>query len=426
MYNELKSYANKGISPFHTPGHKGIIDPEILKLDLTELPDTGSLYGHNNIISDAEKQAADYFGAHTTCFSAGGCTLAIQAMIKLAVPQNGKLLIGRCCHQSAIHAMALLGVTPVWIYEGGDLRINSHDVEAALSADSSISAVYVTSPHYYGVISDIRAIADCCKHHGIPLLVDNAHGAHLKEFSLHPLTLGASITACSAHKTLPVLTGGAFLNIADSRYASGAKDAMKLFGSTSPSYMVMASLDRAVAGLLGNCGEYAKLSETVDFLKEKSAEKGLGIFGGAVDPVRLTIDFSAVGLTADEAYAHMRSHMVEPEYTDSRHMIFIASPRNTQLDFERLAKAIDAFPAGAPIDIRHESFIKLPSVMPLRDAVMAPDETIEAELAAGRTVSKTVSLCPPGIPIAVPGEKISADAVILIKSYGIRHINVVK
>ena len=238
--------------------------PDVWGLDLTELPDTDSLFEADGPILQAEEQAARLFHAQRTLFSAGGCTLCLQAMLRLALPQGGKILAGArdSPQYSQRHGptryCARFGFTrsrtPESAYRDASVP---HKVEKALTEQPDIKAVYLTSPDYFGVCSDIGAICRVAHAHGVPVLVDNAHGTHLgllqgvMDGVDHPLALGADLTACSAHKTLPVLTGGAFLNIGDTplakrdRYSERAKEAMALFGSTSPNYMTMASLEQA-------------------------------------------------------------------------------------------------------------------------------------------------------------------------------------
>ena len=159
-------------------------------------------------------------------------------------------------------------------------RIHSDDVEALLKQYQDVAAVYITSPDYFGVLADIKSISEVCHRYHVPLLVDNAHGSHLflTPENLHPIHLGADMTACSAHKTLPVLTGGAFLNIASDIYAANAKDAMALFGSTSPSYPIMASLDLCMQWAETKGKEaYLQLQKRVVKMKEMAAAKGIAI-----------------------------------------------------------------------------------------------------------------------------------------------------
>ena len=218
LLEALLRHREKGRVSFHTPGHKGkdsLLAPLLsLELDLTELPDTGSLYDGGDAIEQSERRAASAFGAARTLYSAGGCTLCIQTMLLLGAGPGSRVLMARNSHRSAVNAAALLDLDPVWIWpEQG--RISPQQVDAMLKNDRDIRSVYITSPDYRGILCDIPALAAVCRKYSVHLLVDNAHGSHLGAFGRHPLALGADMTADSAHKTLPVLTGGAMLHLSE-------------------------------------------------------------------------------------------------------------------------------------------------------------------------------------------------------------------
>ena len=214
LYSALVQHHRLGRSAFHTPGHSGKPISQLnhlLQLDVTELPDTDSLFEAEHAILQAERHAAQVFGTARTLFSAGGCTLCIQAMLRLVSADSNKktILTDRILHRSAVNAMALLDLNPVWLLPRADAglgfpgRIHPDDVESLLKQYPDSAAVYITSPDYFGVLSDIRSISEVCHRYHVPLLVDNAHGCHLflMPEHLHPIHLGADITACSAHKT---------------------------------------------------------------------------------------------------------------------------------------------------------------------------------------------------------------------------------
>ena len=423
LYTALLEHKKRGRASFHTPGHKNNPDalpPDLLSLDFTELPDTDSLFEANGPIARAEELAAELFGAKRTCISAGGCTLCIQAMFRLAAPNGGKIVCSRVLHRSAVNTMALLDLTPVWAMPGELLSV--------LSKTPDAKAVYVTSPNYYGQLLDIPAIAGACRARDIPLLVDNAHGAHLMftEPKLHPLALGASMTACSAHKTLNVLTGGAWLNIADARYAEGAKEAMALFGSTSPSYPVMASLDLAREWLRLHRGEFVPLQRKVAEIKAAARERGISLPEGLTDPARITLNTASIGIPGTAAAELFRGAGVEPEFADGAHVVLIATPFNTDDDFTRLKNAIALLPVSRPLPETAE-LPPLPAVkMSLREAVFAPSETLLLAQAAGRIAAQAACPCPPGVPVVMPGEEITKEILRFLRGYGFFTIKVIK
>lgn len=414
LYNALINHKNLKRASFHTPGHKssGIINPDLLKLDFTELPDTDALFEASGVILECEKNLAKLFETKRTLISAGGCSLAIMTMIRLATRNGGKLLCGRNIHRSAVNAMVLLGIEPIWILpkNGGSFtgRIYAEDVRKALAENDDICGCYITSPTYYGEISDIGAISAVCREYNIPLLVDNAHGSHLKFLSqdIHPITLGASMTACSVHKTLPVLTGGALLNINDDRFIEGAKEAMSLFASTSPPYPIMASIDLCADYINRNRDVYKKLEPVITEIKSLAKNIGIQQPDGLCDPIRVALNTSSVGISGESAGEFFRSMGVEPELTDNENVVFICTPFNSESDLEKLKNAI------VSINVIDKNFIvgekqeiSLPKhVMSLREAVLGKSEFVPREKAVGRISADTACPCPPGIPVYMPGE----------------------
>ena len=422
LYTALVRHGERGRASFHTPGHKGspaALPRGLMSLDFTELPDTDSLYDASGPILKAERKAAALFGTARTCFSAGGCTLCIQAMLRLAAPHGGKILCSRVIHRSAVNAMALLGLEPVWALPGG---------VAEAASRPGFAAVYVTTPDYYGRLMDLGPVAAACRAHGVPLLVDCAHGAHLMftQPALHPLRFGASITADSAHKTLGVLTGGAWLNVGDARYAAGAKRAMALFGSTSPSYPVLASLDLAREWLQAHPGAYPPLQKKVEEIRAFASSRGIGLPKGPCDPTRITLNTASVGLTGVQAAQRLRNAGIEPEYADAAYVVLIATPFNTDGDFARLKAALAELPVGAPLSAEPELPPLPPVAAGLREAVLAESEPVPLSAAAGRIAAEAACPCPPGVPVVMPGERITREAVRFLRRYGIPGINVLK
>lgn len=423
LYEALIKHRKLNRSSFHTPGHKNnpaAFPADLFQLDYTELPDTGSLFDDLSPISEAENLAAELFKTARTCLSAGGCTLCIQAMFRLAAPNGGTVLCSRVIHRSAVNTMALLGIEPIWAMPG--------DIVQVLKKNPDVQAVYVTSPNYYGQILDVSKISAACKQRGIPLLVDSAHGAQLMftQPKLHPLLFGADMTADSAHKTLGVLTGGAWLNIADERFAGGAKQAMALFGSTSPSYPVMASLDLCREWLEKHQQSFFNLQKKVLEIKNLARSIGISAPPGLTDPTRVTLNTASIGMSGGDAAEFFRENGVEPEYADSAYVVFIATPFNTDGDFERLAQAIRCLPVKKPLPGKNFLFTLPPVNAGLREAVLADAETVLTENAVGRTAAAAACPCPPGIPVVMPGELVTKEAAAFLQDYGILQLKVLK
>ncbi len=439
LYEALQRHRQLGRSAFHTPGHSGKELPfleDLLLLDVTELPDTDSLYEANGAILQAEQRAAKAMATARTLFSAGGCTLCIQAMLRLVSAKNRKrtILIDRVLHRSAVHAMALLDLQPIWILPRADAgqgfpgRIYPCDVKFLLEQHADAAAVYITSPDYFGVLSDICGIADVCKQYDVPLLVDNAHGAHLfLTGGEHPIHQGAAMTACSAHKTLPVLTGGAWLHIADETYAADAKDAMALFGSTSPSYPVMASLDLCMQWAQVEGREaYECLKRRVDHIKTYAVEHGLVLPQGTTDPTRITLQTAALGLSGEQAAEVFRAHLVEPEYADSANLVLIATPFHTEHDFLRVEQAIAALPKKEPLAVGDTLPLLPEAVLTVRQAVFSSWEEVPVNESVGRIAASAACPCPPGVPVVMPGEMITEEIVRFLIHYRFLTVKVVK
>ena len=435
LYEAMKTHAALGRASFHTPGHKGSgflsLDQT---LDLTELPDTDSLYECTGCIRESEVRAARLFGAKYTAVSSGGCTLAMQGMLAAFAGAGSKVIFCRNIHRSAVNAAALLGIEPVWVLHRQDSgdglpgRVYAEDVQRAIERHPDAAAVYITSPDYYGCLSDIKAISGVCQKHDIPLLVDNAHGTHLIAFGLHPITLGASATACSAHKTLPVLTGGAWLNVNDGRVIDRIKPSMALFGSTSPSYLTMASLDIARAWMeQEGIASFRALAGTVEELRVLAASVGFGLPEGDCDPVRLTLLTRSLGMSGDEAAEYFRQRGAECEHSDGCAVVFILTPFNSDEDIDILRRAIKDFPKSNPITDEIISFESLPiAKMTPREALLSRKTNIPVEEAAGKTAAEAACPCPPGVPVVMPGEEINEKCVNILLKTGIRCINVIE
>lgn len=398
-------------------------------LDLTELPDTGSLYDGGDVIEQAERRAAAAFGTDLTLFSAGGCTLCIQTMLFLGGGRH--VLMARNAHRSAVQAAALLDLALTWVWPQQS-QITAEEIDAALSQDSSIQSVYITSPNYYGILADLPAISAVCRRYGVPLLVDNAHGSHLGAFGLHPLQLGADLTADSAHKTLPVLTGGAFLHIRQSERLPTisplqAKAAMSLFGSTSPSYPVLVSLDRA-AGWWQPAGQAAfqRLAERLTGLRTGRLAAFKNLPPSLRDPVRLTWDFG--DRDARVAAACLRERGIEPELADARYVVCVPTPCNTEEELVRLEWAVaDLEGLALPLSRRaafSPTAIGSPPAVALspRQALLSPKCEVSVRESVGRVCGAAVCPCPPGVAALVPGEVVSEEMAAFLESCGIRRI----
>ena len=436
----LRCYDSAGLARFHMPGHKGkpVLGCEML--DITEVHGADALYEADGIIAQSEKNASALFGSRRTCYSTEGSSQCIRAMLYLALTCRPAgtapvIVAARNVHKAFVYAAALLDFEVVWLWPEGESRslcgcpVSPETLDKTLASLSAPpAAVYLTSPDYLGSVADISALVEVCHRRGTLLAVDNAHGAYLRFLapSRHPLDLGADICCDSAHKTLPVLTGGAYLHIgrcAPEVMAERAKAAMALFGSTSPSYLTMASMDRCNRCL---AEEYpARLEKTGFWLAEvrrRLAERGWRVEES--DPLRLTLS-APESLSGTALAARLRRGGVECEYADRDFLVLMATPENTPEDYERFLSAMGEneapYAPSVPLPLA-----KGERMCSLREALFAPQETIPAEKAVGRICGAPTVACPPAIPIAVSGEVIDPEALELFRYYGVENVDVLK
>ena len=438
--NFAEQYRKADMVRMHMPGHKGVplTGPEAR--DITEIPGADELYRARGIIRESEENAAVLFGTGRTVYSAEGSSLCIRAMLYLAALRAKEqglpmcLLAGRNAHRTLMTAAAALDLEVDWIFpaEGEGLlscRISPEVLEERLNRGNYM-AVYVTSPDYTGNMADIRALAGVCRRKGVPLLVDNAHGAYLKFLAedLHPVTLGADMACDSAHKTLSCLTGAAYLHIsreAPAGWAEQAERAMAFFASTSPSYLILQSLDRMNAELAGSWPE--RLRQAVirlDVLREDLRQDGWKITGS--EPMKLTFAARERGLTGIRLAEILQAQGIACEFADPDFTVLMPSPETTARDLERLMQALHGIPKLDPLPGKLLS-VRIPErVCSIRQAMLSPREEIPVELAEGRVLADPCAGCPPAVPVLIAGERIDAGAVRCFRYYGTETCMVMK
>ncbi|MBE6572307.1 MAG: hypothetical protein E7656_08685 [Ruminococcaceae bacterium] len=434
----VEEYRKSGISRFHMPGHKGKNLVGCESADITEISGADVLYSADGIIAESEQNATRLFGTAHTFYSTEGSSLSIKAMLALAVcGKHGKktVLAARNAHKAFVYGCALLDIEVEWLYpkKGEGLcscPITSGQVKDALCAlDNLPCAVYITSPDYLGNIADVSGIAKVCDDFGVPLLVDNAHGAYLKflKEDIHPITLGAHMCCDSAHKTLPVLTGGGYLHIskkAPSAYVENARNMLSVFASTSPSYLILQSLDACNRYIAQDfSAELEECTKTVEKTKKLLESQGVAVVGD--EKTKLVIDLAASGFAAGELEKRLCDNNIEVEFSDGDHVVLMASPLNNKGDFERLESAFDGLFAKKAVDREKIFPTRCEKVLSIRQAVFAPREIVPTDKAPGRICGCPTVSCPPAIPIVTSGERIDENAVKLFKKYGIFKIDVV-
>lgn len=468
-------YAASGAARLHMPGHKGRGSLGFEDLDITEIDGADALYEATGIIAESEANATALFGTARTCYSTEGSSQCIRAMLMLALTawrQDRALannsttardpsarpvaLAGRNAHRAFLTAAALNDFDVEWLWPE---ELSTSPCACPISPEGLANrldtmsvppfCVYVTSPDYLGGMLDIRALAELCHARGVPLLVDDAHGAYLKFLPepLHPMELGADLCCDSAHKTLPALTGAAYLHVgqaADPRFARDAKRALALFGSTSPSYLILQSLDRVNLELSSEFpARLAHCRARVDALKATLRARGFDILPS--DPMKLTLHTdgprtahflrhasSSPDISRASAAPAESMHSgcvisdaggVEPEMVEKEHVVLMFSPHNSPEDFRRV---YDALRKPLPLDPAPKlAFPTPPRVMSIREAMFAPFEEVPIEQAIGHVCASPTASCPPAVAVVAPGEIVTPEVARAIAQCGIERLFVI-
>lgn len=439
----VKRYSTSNIARVHMPGHKGKGLLGFENYDITEVDGADALYHANGIIKKSEENASSLFESGKTLYSTEGSSQCIRAMLHLArmhaVSQGKKdklyALATKNAHSSFISSAILSDFDVTWLssdensYLSG--KVSPQKIENVLSCvDVLPFAVYVTSPDYLGNICDIKGIAEVCKKYNVPLLVDNAHGAYLKflEKSEHPLDLGATMCCDSAHKTLPVLTGGAYLHIskdAPAFFRENAKSALMLFGSSSPSYLTLCSLDNAIKYI--NDGFEKKLSKfitKVDNLKQVLTDAGYSLLGN--EKLKITIDTKKYGYLGSEVYNILYKKGVVCEFYDPDCIVMMLSPENGENDLGVVKNALLSIPRKTEILDTPPTISPCKRALSPRNAHFKSKEIINIENAEGRVLADLNVSCPPCVSVISCGECFNRSAIQLCKYYGIDKCCVVK
>lgn len=439
----VKKYCDSDITRVHMPGHKGKTLLGFEKFDITEVEGADSLYHANGIIKESEENATFLFGSGKTLYSTEGSSHCIRAMLHLAKSyaiSKGKtdkmyVLATKNAHSSFISSAILSDFDIKWLisdessYLSG--KVHPQKIEKVLSSVEILPfAVFVTSPDYLGNICDIKGIAGVCKKYGVPLIVDNAHGAYLKflDKSAHPLDLGATICCDSAHKTLPVLTGGAYMHIskdAPSFFSENAKNALMLFGSSSPSYLALCSLDNANKYI--NEGFREKLGDfcpEVDKLKSELTDNGYSLIGN--EKLKLTIDCKKYGYLGSELYDILYGKGIVCEFYDPDYLVMMLSYENGKKALDVVKNALLSIPQKSAISNTPPVFSPCKGLVSPKEAYTSVSEEISIESSVGRIMSGLSVSCPPAVCVVACGEEISREAVELLAYYGIKKCRVIK
>ena len=414
----VRKYAADKPYRFHTPGHKGIIGyHDFFRLDMTELLFSDTLHNPKGAILEGEKLAAEFYGSLRTHFLVNGASSGvIGALLGLKeLTGGGRLIMARHSHKSVYNGCMLAGIEPIIIDNEsvGDVNVplSAHQIEEAIGNNPDALGVFVTHPNYYGMCRDILAIEKVVRKHGKFFLVDQAHGAHYAASGLLPVSASGIADACidSAHKTLPALTQAAFLNVNNAELDTAISSCLNVVNSTSPSYLLMASLDYARAYTADNAGKYRELKVMLDKLKAKHR----GMFINNDDFTRLVLDVSSLRISGRTAERYFNGINIYPEFADSRYCVFIISLADTERTIKAISDGITklsecdweserAFTARRVSGIRQTRFTSIAGC----DTEMIPFQESE-----GRICCNEVGFFPPCLPILVRGEQITREII---------------
>ncbi len=438
IYESLKENAESGIYPMHMPGHKRngeflkMVNPYII--DITEVDGFDDLHAPEGIIAAAMEKGKKFYGSRSCFFLVNGSTCGILSAICACVPKGGKLIAARNCHKSVYNAAALTECESVFIMPQTDGKcgicagITAPQIEKALLENPDASAVIITSPTYEGVVSDIAKISEVTRKYGVPLIVDEAHGAHFGFSPMFPesaAALGADIVIQSLHKTLPAFTQTAVLHICtDLGEKFSIQRFLSIFQSSSPSYILMAGIDRCFdilkndgAELFGNyenrLNRFYGSAEKLKVIKILPSEYPKGF---RRDMGKIVIDLTSSSLTGGEfSELLLKKYKIQLEMASSGYVIAMTSICDTDEGFNRLKDALTEIDSSISEGKNTRLFSPLPktceTVLKISDALSAHTKDIPLNEAVGRVSGEFIYAYPPGIPIIAPGERFTESVL---------------
>ena len=444
LITAMLQYQKQQVYPLHTPGHKGGrgMLPELqrawgesLEMDVSLMQELDDIHEPETYIKQAQELAAVTYGSDKCFWAVNGTSQAIHAMLMTALRPGEKVLLPRNAHRSVAGGLILGGIEAVYLQPeycaawGLQLQIRKEQVEEALRGDKDIKAVLLTSPSYYGVAAETREIAEICHKYGIPLLVDEAHGPHLGFNSLLPpssLQCGADACAQSTHKITGAMTQCSMLHV-QGRLLSlqRAADCMSVLTTTSPNYFLMASLDAARAQLQAKGKDMVDDAVKAALKLRKLCQKlGLRVLsqedcpGFALDITKVTVNVADWGYTGIEAGARLRQAGIAVELVDAQNVLFLVTYADVTEDYDLALQRIEIVfremqackrPCKCVPDV--SQIPEAESVLPLRQVFYGDKESIALAKAQGRICAEQISFYPPGIPVMLPGERITETII---------------
>lgn len=473
LFEELRKHSESDIYPYHMPGHKrrpfGMLPGELSRIDITEIDGFDNLHQPEGILDGLQREAAGLYGAEESFYLVNGSTCGILSAVSCALPEGGHILMARNCHRSAYHGIYLRGLRATYLYPpyleeyGIYDALEPEEVRRALEREPDIGAVLVVSPTYEGRISDIRAIADIVHERGIPLIVDEAHGAHLglaDGFPKNSCQQGADLVIHSVHKTLPALTQTALLHVNGQRIDRGLlRRFLRIYQSSSPSYLLMAGIDNALryVGLQGQeaFGAFRQRFEAMlDRLRGCRHLRFLMDTGDRQDTGKLLIATKQSGLTGKQLYDILlgRYHL-QPEMAYTGFVLAMFTVNDGEEAYRRMTEALLAIDGALEEGMAHTPEKRAEGraaeaagsgeyrpgagalcgegagesaghgrnrgtgrsgAIPLAKAWDMPTEQIALAESEGRYIGEFINLYPPGVPLLVPGERMTGELIGMI------------
>ena len=440
LLEKLTEYSQSDFYPYHMPGHKrnpaGALPADWTNRDITEIEGFDNLHDAEGILKELQKKAAVAYGAEESFYLVNGSTSGILSAISAAVPFGGELLIARNCHKSVYHAAYLRQLKLHYIYpdvlDGYDIceAVSAEQVAEALAIHPQVAAVLIVSPTYEGRIADVQAIAEVVHGKGLPLIVDEAHGAHLgfsPEFAVNSARLGADIVINSVHKTLPAMTQTALLHVNGKLVDRQAlRRFLRIYQTSSPSYVLMSSIEEAVE-MAAEGSAFAEFAvHWQKLLTEMSGLQKLKILPESFEECRkrqqdigkLIISTKETELSGQQLYDMLLTeYHLQPEMVSESYVLCMFTIGDTEEGYDRLAKALSAIDHKI-LGAQKQSFCEMPRpevAVPFYEAWEQEQEEVLLKAAEGCMAGEFLNLYPPGTPIFVPGERFSKEGIAFLE-----------
>lgn len=443
----LINYLEKEPMPFSMPGNKGGrgFSEEIKYIlthgDITEVNGMDNLHKPEGVIEEAQKLLSRYYGSLASYFLVNGSTSGNLTMIFSAFKEGDEIIVERNCHKSIFNGIILRKLKPIYIeneysqHLGIPLGVSLKKLQKLLDSHKLVKGVVITYPNYYGICSNLKGIIELCRERGVFTLIDSAHGAHLRacsELPACPVTLGADLVVMSAHKTLPTLTQGAYLHVNNIKLKEAVERYLYMFTTTSPSYLIMATLDygryyleykgsTAFKGLIEDLKSFREKVKKLDLYNciDTDYLKALGLEEFSVDESRIVINIKETEGSGSKLLEQLYLRGIQGELGEGRNIVLLPSPFNNREEYQGIYSALKAL---ALEDIKEEKKIFINHSIPKR--ILLPHEVVEREgceikytHSEGRIAAENIIPYPPGIPIIMMGEEISSEIIENISYY---------